>query len=177
MGNFAALLLATVAAIAALATAWFVYLQVQRMHDTILISQRSMEASLLLAIAARMNELYSKRNKVIQKPVVWAEFDSAYPSLESKLNSAEWLLLREVGGFYEFLGVLVRRGHLSITLVSDVIHIDLGIWEKCQETIEAMRQAYSPRLWENWQFLITEARKQLTYGPGPDEHLPSARPL
>lgn len=160
MNNLIAFSLAAIAAVAALATAWFVFLQVRKMHDTLLISQRSMEASLLLAITTRMNELYPKRNKLLQDPPIWADFDSAYPTLESKLNSREWLLMREVGGFYEFLGVLVRRGHLPMTLVSDVVHVDMGIWEKCHETIQQMRQSYAPRLWENWQFLLNEAKRQ-----------------
>src|SRR5262245_52987546 len=146
-----ALAAALVAALAALVTAGFVYLQARRMHETV-------EATLLLDIFTRMNNLYPKRHALLASPLVWADFDSRFPTLEEKFNSQEWNQFGEVAGFYDFLGVLVKRGYLSLALVTDLVSVDVGLWEKYYDVVEHMRLAHAPGLWENWEYLLVKSR-------------------
>lgn len=65
---------------------------------------------------------------------------------------AEYAGLREVGFFYEFLGLMVRRGAVPFDIAFELFYFPEGFWREAQSFLTYAR-IYCPDFWENMSYL------------------------
>ena len=66
--------------------------------------------------------------------------------------------LFRLGGFYEEVGVLVRRGFIDFGLVFDMVPFPDKLWESSASIREGLREDWTPDFWENWEYLYKRYR-------------------
>jgi hypothetical protein len=124
-------------------------------------ARHAVELSVMLDLAARFNDVYSARNKLLadSTDLTWTSFDNTFPTLPQKINSDTWSVLREYAGFMEFVGVLVKRNKIDQSFLFDWMPMDSELWEKTREIADHMRPLLRPDLWIHWEQLVDAHRE------------------
>lgn len=100
----------------------------------------------------------------------------SYESLKKKYHSVhgiksapELTKVLHLGGFYEEVGVLIRRDFIDFTLVFDMVPFPDQIWKSAQSIIVGIRRDWIPDFWENFEYLHTryEASRKQARGQKP----------
>jgi len=74
----------------------------------------------------------------------------------------EWSDFIVVAGFFEGIGILLRRNLIDIGLVDDLFSYSIKtIWEKIKEVTEEVRKYHNaPQIWEWFEYLYNEMKKR-----------------
>lgn len=67
-------------------------------------------------------------------------------------GGAEYAGLREIGFFYEFLGLMVKRGVVPFETAFELFYFPEGFWKEAQLFL-AYARTYCPDFWENMEYL------------------------
>ena len=83
----------------------------------------------------------------------FAFLKTKYHTLAHIKASEEISPLFHIGGFYEQVGVLVRRGFVDFDLVFDMMPLPDKLWSDSQSIVQAMRTEWVGDFWSNWEYL------------------------
>jgi len=74
----------------------------------------------------------------------------------------EWSDFIVVAGFFEGIGILLRRNLIDIGLVDDLFSYSIQtIWERIKEVTERVRKHHNaPQIWEWFEYLYNEMKKR-----------------
>ncbi len=100
----------------------------------------------------------------------WRDFDE-YMSKYGKTNIDARTKMTVVFGFFEGLGIMVRRGLISADLVYEFNYNSIiGFWERYSPIVMALRQSFnSPQFYEPIEWLYGEMKRlQVAKGHGFD---------
>ncbi len=73
--------------------------------------------------------------------------------LEYLFNSSNYIILREFGYHFEYIGTLVRNNSLPFDLVFELIRLPDPFWDNAQNFIEIMQNNWVSDFWEDAQYL------------------------
>jgi len=74
----------------------------------------------------------------------------------------EWSDFIVVAGFFEGIGILLRRNLIDVGLVDDLFSYSIEtIWERIKEVVEGVRKHHNaPQIWEWFEYLYSEMKKR-----------------
>jgi hypothetical protein len=100
----------------------------------------------------------------------WSDFDD-YMAKYGKSNIDARTKMTVVFGFFEGLGIMVRRGLINADLVYEFNYNSIiGFWERYSPNVSALRQSFnSPQFYEPIEWLYGEMKRlQVAKGHGFD---------
>jgi hypothetical protein len=84
-------------------------------------------------------------------------FEDYWKKYGPETNPEEWKKQFELYGFYESLGILVKKKLLDVNFVYDLIGGAVeGYWKKAKPITEGLRKRWGPAWLENMEFLVNE---------------------
>jgi len=92
----------------------------------------------------------------------WSDHDDFLLKYGPDTNVEAFSTFNSILGFFEGVGMLVRRGYVELDLVEDLLDIPADvIWEKFKDIVYASRQKRNwPQLFANYEYLIQELGKR-----------------
>lgn len=117
------------------------------------------QAQLFMSIYSRVNEISFWTNLEEIRRWEWDDFDDYVEKYESNLELKS--KYNSVGTFFEGLGVMVKRHHIDVTLVDDLLSGPLmGLWQKFEPVIfEARKRRNMPTMWEWFEYLYDRVKE------------------
>jgi hypothetical protein len=117
------------------------------------------QAQLFMNIYTRANEVDFWENYIEIRQWEWESFEEynekyvLRPEMRAKFNS--------VGTFFEGMGVMVKRHHIDVTVVDDLLSGPImSLWQKFEPMIlENRKRRNMPTHWEWFEYLYEEVRK------------------
>jgi hypothetical protein len=117
------------------------------------------QAQLFMSIYTRANEVEFWKN---YREIIQWEWESFEEYNEKYILRPEmWAKWNSLGTFFEGMGVMVKRHHIDVTVVDDLLSGPImSLWQKFEPTIlENGRRRNMPTIWEWFGYLYEEVRK------------------
>lgn len=154
-----AALAGVISSIAAAVAAIFAFHQVKVMGRQGHLAEQAAQAQVFLNISDKWSNIYRTRLELLRRSMDVEAIKKEYPDIQSYLASEHWSDLRTVGGFYEFIGTLVKRKYLPLDVVLDLVNVDPQLWRHVFPVIAYLRADNFPQLYENWEYLVCLSAK------------------
>lgn len=152
-GETLTLVATAIAAFAGMISALVAAFALGEIRKQIAAADRSTEATLFVTINNEWKSIYHVYRKVLIEEVPLAEFKT-YDSLDKYMSSDNWLRIRPIFAFYEFLGSCVESGLIRHDLLFKLVNVNPALWTRYKPLIEAMRELGKyPDLYKRWQSL------------------------
>lgn len=159
-------MLAAVASAISAGFAAFACLQALRQ---LTVANKAVETTTFLEIGKEWNRIYPIYRELVNLPFDYESVIARYPKFADLTLTDDWLRMRSVFAFYEFLGACIRAKLIREHTLFALVTVNAWLWEKYKPLILHYRsEAGRPDLYVGWQYL-TE-RRNLRF-PGV-EHLP-----
>ena len=135
--------------------------QAQAASESLKLLAASNQFQAFRTIVEESRSLKSTRDELEQSGVPsYESLKKKYHSVHGIKTAPELKELLRLGGFYEEVGVLVRRDFIDFILVFDMVPFPDQIWKSAQSVIAGIRRDWIPDFWENFEYLHSRYEAQ-----------------
>jgi hypothetical protein len=126
---------------------------------------RSNQFQAFQSIAEKAITLRETRDQIRMEGVPsYKELKTKYGEVHKILACKELAPILDIGGFYEYVGVLVTQGLIDFDLVFELMPMPTEIWESAESLVAGLRNEWIDDFWINWERLIKMYKTQRAKG-------------
>lgn len=95
------------------------------------------------------------RDSLESKPIpTYDALKQRYGGIARIKTSDEMAELLRLGGYYDYVGTLVKHGFVDFELVFDMLPMPMSLWESVGPVVQGFRRDWVPDFWNNWEYLV-----------------------
>jgi hypothetical protein len=126
-------------------------------------AERSRKAQLFMSLYEQFNN-YEWMQRWTEKFYIWEwkDFDDYFEKYGPIKNPNAFSSYNSTCAFFEGIGVLLKNKLIDIEIVTQLIYSPVvWMWEKTESITKGYRERYNaPQLWEYYEYLVNEMRKE-----------------